>query len=115
MSVKGETNLQHRIQKYIESKGGYVNKNHGDMTTRPGIADLTVCYRGIYLALEVKEGSNKPSKAQGVHARSVWKAGGFCYVVWSLDEVKLILNQLDKIKLIVDPVDTLNIDDGTKW
>ena len=54
MSVKSETNLQERIQKLIKARGGYVNKNWGSMISEPGIADLTVCYKGLYLALEVK-------------------------------------------------------------
>lgn len=122
MGVMKETRLQQRIQKLIKRRGGYVNKNHGSMISEPGIADLTVCYRGIYLALEVKEGDNTPSAEQGIHARNVWKAGGICAVTWTIEEAETVLNILDDyadgnirkgfIKL---EFENANIDDGTRW
>lgn len=96
MGKKEETTLQENIQKVIERRGGYVNKNWGSMISAPGIADLTVCYKGLYLAIEVKVGDNKPSKAQGIHARMVWKANGITAVVWSTEEVIKILDIIDK-------------------
>lgn len=122
MAVMQETQLQQRIQKLIRSRGGYVHKNWGNMTSEPGIADLTVCYKGYYVALEVKEGDGKPSKQQGIHARLVWKAGGISCVVWSVEEVNKLLDILDDyadgniregfIKL---EFENANIDDGTRW
>lgn len=95
MGVKEETSLQERMQKYIEARGGYVNKNWGNMISKPGVADLTVCYRGLYLALEVKVDDNEPTKAQGIHARKVNKANGISAVVWSVEQVKTILDTID--------------------
>lgn len=97
MAVKEETTLQENIQKYIESIGGYVNKNHGSMISEPGIADLTICYKGLYIAMEVKVNDNKPTKAQGIHCRRVLKAGGISIVVWSLEEVKRLFVYIDTI------------------
>lgn len=122
MGVMKETLLQRRIQKLIKSRGGYVNKNWGSMISEPGIADLTVCYKGIYLALEVKEDKNTPSEAQGIHCRAVQKAGGQTAVVWSVEEVEKILNILDDVaagnireEYIWSEFDAAHIDDGTRW
>lgn len=95
MGTKSETSLQERIQKLIRARGGYVNKNWGNMTSEPGIADLTVCYKGLYLALEVKVDDNIPTPAQGIHARQVWKSNGLIAAVWSVEEVKTILDIID--------------------
>lgn len=125
MGVKEETSLQERIQKLIEARGGYVNKNWGSMISKPGIADLTACYKGLYLALEVKVGDNKPTPAQGIHARKVDKALGITAAVWSTEEVEKILDIIDKnikdwphLHLLADISQDLceaKIDDGTRY
>ena len=118
MGVQAETRLQQRIQRLIKSRGGYVHKNWGNMTSAPGVADLTVCYKGKYLVLEVKEGDNTPSSAQGIHCRNVYRAGGLAAVVWCIEEVDIILNAIDSLddnKLIRGRIIALGIDDGTRW
>ncbi len=96
MAVKAETSLQERIQKLIVKRGGYVNKNHGDMISDPGIADLTACYRGRYLAIEVKVNDNIPTKQQGIHARRVLRAGGISIVAWSIEVIDQVLSEIDR-------------------
>lgn len=125
MGVKAETSLQKRIQNLIIKRGGYVNKNWGNMTSKPGIGDLTCCYKGYYLSLEVKEDDGKPSLAQGIHCRKVWHAGGMAYIVWSVEEVEIILDIIDRLNverinmgLMVNSflkVDSNYVDDGTRW
>lgn len=95
MAVKKETSLQERIQKYIEKRGGYVNKNWGNMISRKGIADLTCCYKGYYIALEVKVDNNEPSLAQGIHCRKVRHSDGITAIVRTIEEVDFILNKID--------------------
>lgn len=125
MGNKEETALQQRIQKLIESRGGYVNKNWGNMTSEPGIADLTACYRGLYLALEVKVGDNEPTPAQGIHARNVRKANGITAAVWSKEEVEKMLDAIDCnvdsyptvhiSRDIKEHLEAIGIDDGTRY
>lgn len=121
MGVKSETYLQRSIQKLIEKRGGYVNKNLGSMVSEPGIADLTACYKGFYLAIEVKVDDNEPSRHQGIHCRKVLAAGGISVVVWSLKEVEIILDIIDyninniSVLNIKDSIKSLNIDDGSRW
>lgn len=125
MGVKEETSLQERMQKRIEARGGYVNKNHGSMISKPGIADLTFCYKGLYVALEVKVDDNEPSPAQGIHARKVNKAMGISAAVWTMEELNTILDIIDRevdawphLHLLADISQDLqcaNIDDGTRY
>lgn len=128
MGVKKETSLQTRIQDFLEKKRAYVFKNWGNMTTEPGRADLTVCYKGIYIAIEVKEDENYPTPAQGIHARKVWKAGGICLVAWSIAQVDTLLSLVDyfldwpidnthakNISNIHTEMKNKNLDDGTRY
>lgn len=95
MGVKPETYLQRRIQKLILSRSGYTHKNLGSMVSEPGVADVTVCYRGLYIAFECKVDQNEPTPAQGIHARNVQKAGGITAAVWSVQEAKEVLDICD--------------------
>ena len=123
MGVKPETPLQQRIKRLIKSRGGYAQKNHGDMISEPGEADITAGYKGLYLAIEVKDGDNKPSVQQGIHCRQVLKAGCISLVVWSVEEVEVVLNTIDEYKIemfdiIPDIRRTLilrGLDDGSKY
>lgn len=126
MGVKAETSLQKRIQNLIIKRGGYVNKNWGNMTSKPGIGDLTCGYKGFYIAIEVKEDDNTPSLAQGIHCRKVWHAGNIAIIAWSVEEVNKLLEILDsciKRKFSIEEsreftrstMKTYLIDDGTRW
>lgn len=126
MGKQAEGSLQERIQRFIEAKNGYVKKNWGSMISRKGVADLTACYKGLYITIEVKDDKNIPSAAQGVHCRKVKKAGGISVVVWTLDEVKILLEIIDSaikynssindlINTIYDKMKGMCIDDGSKY
>lgn len=126
MGVKAETSLQKRIQNLIIKRGGYVNKNWGNMTSKPGIGDLTCGYKGFYIAIEVKEDNNTPSLAQGIHCRKVWHAGNIAMIAWSVEEVTTLLEILDScikrnlsikdsIEFTRSAMKTYLIDDGTRW
>ena len=126
MAVKTETPLQERIQTLIRQKGGYVVKQHGDMISEPGIPDLLVCYRGIFLGIEVKVNNNTPSKHQGIHCRKIWNAGGIAAIVRSVDEVYNLLLFINRgieaertapevVKIINAQMILMNIDTGRSW
>ena len=126
MAVKAETSLQERIQKFIVKSGGYVIKQHGDMISEPGVPDLLVCYRGIFIGLEVKVDNNVPSKRQGIHCRRIWNAGGIAAIVRSVDEVHCLLLFINRwieaecqtpevIRGVEAQMIFMNIDTGRSW
>jgi hypothetical protein len=120
MGVKPETPLQASIKRLIRKRGGYCNKNHGDMTTEPGIADITAGYRGFYLAIEAKYEDNTPSVHQGIHARNVIKANCISIVAWSVDDVKIVLDIIDEVPLdhtiyLRARLKQVGVDDGSKY
>lgn len=124
MAKQAEGSLQERIQRLLKSKGSYCIKNWGNMTKEPGIPDIIACYKGYYLALEVKLNYNKPSTRQGIHCRNIKKAGGITNIVYSTKDVLNILLVIDNIinrfgyvepKVIQDKLIELGFDDGSKW
>ena len=123
MGVKAETSLQERIQKLIRSKGGYVIKTWGNMTTEPGRPDLICCYKGLFVAFEVKVDDNKPSPQQGIHCRMIQKAHGINAIVKDTSTVVCVLQLID-IALkqfgpypdyILDAIREFGIDTGEEY
>lgn len=115
MGKQKEGSLQERIQKLITQRGGYCFKNHGDMTTEPGRPDIVCCYKGLFVAIEVKVDNNKPSPAQGIHCRKIWQAGGIAVIVWSVKEVERLLYLIDNHILSPLNMQINRLDDGTRW
>jgi penicillin-binding protein-related factor A (putative recombinase) len=62
----------------------------------PGCSDVLVCYRGRFLALEVKrDQKEKPTDDQAAFLDRVTAAGGVGAVVWDVRDVAAILDSLD--------------------
>ena len=91
-----EAALQKKIQAYLKHRKAWTVKQHGSGFTRGGIPDLLVCYRGYFIALEVKFGDGKPSSIQVYEMAGIRAAQGLALVVRSLDDVKDALDSVDK-------------------
>ena len=73
---------------------------HGRDGFRPspmkGIADILVCIKGRFLAIELKSDKGKVSLEEQTFLDSVHKSGGFAIVASSLDAVMDIVEQIKK-------------------
>lgn len=84
--------LRGNKKKGIQPLGGYWLNFHGGSPYMPrGIPDIIGCYRGRFVALEVKRPGEKPSVIQGVTLRALKRAGAITAIVHSLDETKEVL------------------------
>ena len=93
-----ETKTVKKILAALRSRGAYVNKTHGSPLVTRGIPDITGCYKGYYLALEVKrDSSGKPTPLQLFNIHEIRKAGGHAWVAWSVPQALQALKILDKI------------------
>ena len=88
-----ETKLQRQIQGYLKSLGAYEFKVHGEIFMRAGIPDIICCYKGKFIGIEAKDGSNKPSELQLAHGRKIVKAGGIFGVCYSVLDVENLLKE----------------------
>lgn len=73
-------------------------KEHGGMYGTAGIPDVIVCYRGRFVAFEVKTPAGKLTKLQENTITKIKNAKGQAFKVTSAAEVAAILKQLE-----VDP------------
>jgi len=69
-------------------------KEHGGFYGTAGIPDIIICYRGRFIALEVKAKNRKPTLLQQIAINKIRKARGIAEVVYSLDQVKEILAEV---------------------
>lgn len=92
-----ETALTKRLVEELRRQGAWTYKTHGGPFTRAGVPDLLVCYKGRFLALEVKTGSGVVSPRQMVEIEAVEQAGGFAYVCRGRDSIVTIATRLDEM------------------
>ena len=72
-----EAQFSREVTQYLESKGAIVNNQTGSMFSKVGVSDLLVCYKGFFIALELKVGSYQPDPLQISYLQKVRDAGGF--------------------------------------
>ena len=69
-------------------------KEHGGQFGTAGIPDLIVCYKGRFIALEVKRPGGKPTLLQKITLNKIEKAKGIAKIVTSVEQVKAIIENL---------------------
>lgn len=85
--------IQAQIKDYLEVEcKAYVVKVI--QASKAGIPDLLVCYRGRFLAFEIKTHKTKSrvSQLQRYNIANIHKAGGQAFVVSSVAEVRQIIS-----------------------
>jgi hypothetical protein len=70
-------------------------KEHGGAYGTAGIPDIIVCFRGQFVALEVKQPGGKPTPLQTATIAKIKAAGGAAAVVTSVAEAKAIIEELE--------------------
>lgn len=92
-----ESDLVHKIGQYLKSIPDlFYWKEHGGIYGTAGVPDLIVCYKGRFIAFEVKIGKNKPTALQEATIRAINKAGGYALPVWSVEEVRKVIQAFEK-------------------
>ena len=69
--------------------GAWVYKPPGGMFGRAGTADCLLCWRGIFVAIEVKAEGNTPTELQLRSLRNINTAGGIGAILTGKDESRL--------------------------
>ncbi len=90
-----EKSIKAAIQRYLKKKGAWNLKIWGSGIGRTGIPDLLCCYRGRFIALEVKVPGNTATKLQEYEINQIRAAGGIAAVVHSKDEVEAIIQDFE--------------------
>lgn len=90
-----EQDYQKKIVKTLESKGAYVVKVI--TASKKGVPDVIACYRGVFLAVEVKTPMtmNNVSPLQQYNLKEINDCGGYAVVAWSDLAVLEVLEVID--------------------
>lgn len=96
-----EQDIQRKIIKYLESVGAYVVKVVA--SNKSGTPDILACYRGIFLAVEVKRPETKTnvSELQEYNIKKIKEAGGVAIVSWDLDAVKATIEDINSNLMVI--------------
>lgn len=87
-----EKTITNQILKHLKSLPEcYAFKEHGGLYGTSGIPDIIVCYKGKFVAFEVKTQKGKLSKLQEITIAKIQKAKGMAFKVTNLEEVEEIL------------------------
>ena len=87
-----EKSIENKIKAYLKTIDGlYFFKEHGGLYGTAGVPDIICCYKGLFIAFEVKAESGKATVLQDATIKRIRKAGGIAEIVRSVDEVKRII------------------------
>lgn len=87
-----ESTIVTKIKKYLKSvKGLFFWKEHGGIYGTAGIPDIIVCYKGRFIAFEVKQPKKTPTLLQTQTIKEILLCGGYALRVESVDEVKNVI------------------------
>lgn len=91
-----EAQFSREVVKYLKDKGALVNVNTANMFDRVGRSDVECCYKGFFIALELKTGSYQPDPLQISYLQKVRDAGGFGLILRdNIHELMVLLHCID--------------------
>jgi hypothetical protein len=81
---------------FFRSGNGAIRTELGNFfrTGRPGNPDIVVCYKGIFVGLEIKTKTGKQSPSQEKTEQEIINAGGKYFIIRSIDDV---INALESL------------------
>jgi len=87
-----EKNIVESIRRYLKSvKDLFFWKEHGGIYGTSGIPDIICCYKGRFIAFEVKQPGNKPTILQQQVIKDIIRCGGYALKVDSVTQVKEVV------------------------
>ena len=98
LKPRSESSITRTIQKYLQKTGAWEYKTMGSPYTRTGVPDLLVCYKGVFIGLEIKVPGEDPTKIQQFEIAMIKKAGGISLSVSCLRTVQDIIEKIDTMK-----------------
>ena len=93
-----ERDITTKILRYLKTVPKcFCWKQHGGQFGTAGIPDIIACFRGMFVAFEVKNTNGRLSKLQEVTLGRISEAGGRAFVVRSLDDVLSALESMEVV------------------
>ncbi len=84
-----EAQLTIMIREFLTSRGIFHWKSwQGPMSQPRGVSDILGCYKGRFIAIEIKAGKRQLTPDQAAFLSQVERAGGCAFVAHSVEEVR---------------------------
>jgi len=84
--VAAEKQFENKIKAYLKNKGvWYIKYWGGGGFTKAGIPDILCCYKGRFIAIEVKAPNGKASELQLFNLKKIEEAGGKAFLLYPKD------------------------------
>ena len=90
-----ESAIQRKIRSLLESWGAVVFKQAAGIYSTTGAPDLVACFKGRFLAIEVKKPGKEATRIQLHRQTQIRKSGGICEICDSAEQVDRILRAID--------------------
>ena len=104
-----EAKVKAEIVAYLKSVGAWYDNNVRTGYGRAGVPDLVCCYRGRFLAIEVKaSGAKAPTPYQRRELAAIVQAGGRAIVAWEVFHVMEEIKAIDGECTTDDLLDAFN-------
>lgn len=95
--MAAEKQFENKIKAFLKSKGAWLIKYWaGAQFTKSGIPDLLICYKGHFIAVEVKAENGHPSELQLYNVKKIKEAGGHAFILYpnGFDDFKKFIESL---------------------
>ena len=101
MAQKPEDRYRAKLLERLRSLGGEWFITPRTRYTSSGVADILGCYRGSFVAIELKGKRGKPTEAQSLFLARVRSAGGHAFLLYDPGDKKEIAAQAAYIVLSI--------------
>ena len=97
MAMTPEKKVKKAVTNILDMFGAYYFSPMSGGFGRSGVPDIIACYRGRFIGIECKAGTNKPTELQKKEIAKIQKAQGSAIVVneTSIDLVTDVLKFID--------------------
>jgi hypothetical protein len=92
-----ESTIVEAIIRELKARKAWYVKYHGHRAGRAGVPDILCCYRGLFIAFEVKQPGKKQTRLQVLEEEKIREAGGISVVVTSRAEATAKLDEVDAL------------------
>lgn len=96
--MKNERDVKAKVKKLLDQHGYFWFMPPANAYGKSGIADILAIKAGVFLAIETKFGSNKPTALQNAFLESIRAESGFGFVVneKTIDQLEAWLVAFDR-------------------
>ena len=93
-----EKNFENKVKQYLKSIDAYYFKVWGGGFQQSGIPDVVACKNGIFIGIELKSSTGKPSELQKYNIKQINESGGVGIILFpeGFDEFKSLMEGVMK-------------------